>query len=70
MSAVTSDFNHPSKEYVNHISSGLSAEMMNTQNDGQNSGYSRGLRSWIKLVPIQIQFSPVNTQGKADCIMN
>ena len=37
-STVTSDFNHPSKEYINCISSGLSAEMMSTQNNGQNSG--------------------------------
>ena len=69
-STVTSDFNHPSKEYINCISSGLSAEMMSTQNNGQNSGWSCGLWSWIKLVPIQIQFYPVNTPGKADCIMN
>ena len=38
MSAVTSDFNHPSEDYVNYISTDLSAEMMSTQNDGQNSG--------------------------------
>ena len=37
-SVVTSDFNHPSKEHINYISSGLSAEILNTQNDGQNSG--------------------------------
>ena len=69
-STVTSDFNQPRKEYINCISSDLSAEMMSTQNDDQNSGWSRGLRSWIKLVPIQIHISPVNTPGKADCLMN
>ena len=69
-SAVTSDFNQPRKEYINCISSDLSAEMISTQNDGQNSGWSRGLRSWIKLVPIQIHISPVNTPRKADCLMN
>ena len=36
-SAVTIDFNHPSKGYINYISTDLSAEMMSTQNDGQNS---------------------------------
>ena len=43
---------------------------MSTQNDDQNSGWSRGLRSWIQLVPIQIHISPVNTPGKGDCLMN
>ena len=37
-SAVTSSFNHPSKDYVNDISTDLSSQMMATQNDGQNSG--------------------------------
>ena len=37
-SAVTSDFNHPSKDYINHISTDLSTEMTSTQNAGQNSG--------------------------------
>ena len=36
-SAVTSDFNQPSEDYINYISTDLSVEMMNTQNDGQNS---------------------------------
>ena len=31
----TSDFNHPSKDYVNYNSTDLSAEM-STQNDGQS----------------------------------
>ena len=36
--------------YINYYSTGLSAEMMGTQNDGQNSGrQGRGLRSSIKL---------------------
>ena len=38
MSAFTSDFNHPSEDYVNYISTDLSAEMMSTQDDDQNSG--------------------------------
>ena len=38
MSAFTSDFNHPSEDYVNCISTDLSAEMMSTQDDDQNSG--------------------------------
>ena len=37
-SAVTNDFNHPSEDYVNFISTDLSAQMMSTQNNGQNSG--------------------------------
>ena len=37
-SAVTSDFNHPSEDYVTYISTDLSAQMMSTQEDGQNSG--------------------------------
>ena len=36
-SAITNDFNHPIKDYINCISTDLSAEMMSTQNDGQNS---------------------------------
>ena len=32
-SAVTSDLNHPSEDYVNYISTDLSADMMSTQND-------------------------------------
>ena len=32
------NFNHPSEDYINNISTDLSAEMMNTHNDGQNSG--------------------------------
>ena len=37
-STVTSDFNHPSKDYITDVSIYLSTEMMSTQNDGQNSG--------------------------------
>ena len=37
-SAVTSDFNHPSKDYINYFSTDLSAEKMSTQKVGQNSG--------------------------------
>ena len=37
MSALTSDFIHPNKEYINCIFSDLSAEMMSTQNDSQNN---------------------------------
>ena len=51
-SAITNDFNHLSKYYVNFISTDLSAQnaMMSAQNDGQNSGrYSHGFRSWIKF---------------------
>ena len=40
-SAVTNDFNHPSKGYINYISTDLSAEIMSTQNDDQNSGRQR-----------------------------
>ena len=36
-SAVTSDFNHPSEDYVKYICTDLSAEMMSTENEGQNS---------------------------------
>ena len=35
-SAVTNDFNYPSEDYVNFISTDLSAQMISTQNDGQN----------------------------------
>ena len=45
MSTVSNDFNHPSENYVNFISTGLPAQMMSTQNGGQNSGrQSRGFR--------------------------
>ena len=44
-SADANDFNHPSREYVNFMSSDLVTQMMSTQNDDQNSGF----RSWIKL---------------------
>ena len=37
-SADTNDFNHSSKDYVNFISTYLSAQFMSTQNDDQNSG--------------------------------
>ena len=37
-SAVTSDFNHPSEDYINYISTDLSAVTMSIQNDAQNSG--------------------------------
>ena len=37
-SAVTYSFNHPSKDYVNFISTDLSAQMMSTHNDGQSGG--------------------------------
>ena len=37
-SAASSDFSHPSKDYVNYMSTDLSAQMMSTQNDSQNSG--------------------------------
>ena len=36
-SAVTSDFNHPRKDYINYVYRDLSAEMMSTENDAQNS---------------------------------
>ena len=36
-SAVTSDFNHPNEDYVNYISTDLSAKRISTQNYGQNS---------------------------------
>ena len=36
MSAVTNDFNHPSQDYVNFVSTNLSAQMMSTQNYIQN----------------------------------
>ena len=29
---------HTSQDYINYIATDLSAEMMNTKNDGQNSG--------------------------------
>ena len=48
--------------------------MMNTQNDSQNSGReSHGLGFWIQalnIVPTLIQFLPIDTPGKRDCIMN
>ena len=67
-STVTSDFNHPSEDYINYISRALSAEMMCTQNNDQNSG--RSGRYWASnIVPTPIQFSPVNTPGRVDCIM-
>ena len=34
-SAVTTDFNYPSEDYINFISADLSTQMMNTENDGQ-----------------------------------
>ena len=37
-SADTNYFNHPTKDYVNFISTYLSAQMMSTQNDDQNNG--------------------------------
>ena len=37
-SADTNNFNHPSKDYVNFISTDLSAQIMSTPNDDQNSG--------------------------------
>ena len=37
-SADTNYFNHSTKDYVNFISTYLSAQMMSTQNDDQNSG--------------------------------
>ena len=37
MSAVTSDFNPPNEDYINYISTDLTAEMMCAQNDDQNS---------------------------------
>ena len=37
-SADTNYFNHPTKDYVNFISTYLSAQMISTQNDDQNSG--------------------------------
>ena len=37
-SADTNYFNNPTKDYVNFISTYLSAQMMSTQNDDQNSG--------------------------------
>ena len=40
-SATTSDFNHPSEDYVNQISTNLSAQMMSNQNNGQNGGGGR-----------------------------
>ena len=36
-STVTCNFNYTSKDYINHISTDLSVEMVNTQNDGQNT---------------------------------
>ena len=34
---VTCDFNHSRKDNINYISTDLLVEMVNTQNDGQNS---------------------------------
>ena len=36
-SGVTYVFNHPSKGYINYIPADLSAQVMSTQNDDQNS---------------------------------
>ena len=64
-SVVTSGFNHPSEDYINYISTDLTAAMICTQNDDQNSG-----RYWApNIVPKPIQLSPVNTPGGVDCIM-
>ena len=42
-SEVTNDFNHPSEDSVNCVSTDLSTQMISTQNDGQSSGIqSRG----------------------------
>ena len=35
-SAVTNDFNHPSEDYVNFISTDVLVQIMSTQNDGQS----------------------------------
>ena len=35
---VTGDFNYPSEDYTEYISTDLSAETMSTKNDDQNSG--------------------------------
>ena len=35
-STATSDFNHPSEDYMNKSSTDLSAQMMSTQNNGKN----------------------------------
>ena len=37
-SAATNVFNHPNEHYSNFISTYSSIQMMNTQNDDQNSG--------------------------------
>ena len=37
-SAATNVFNHPNEDYSNFISTYSSIQMMNTQNDDQNSG--------------------------------
>ena len=37
-SEVTNDFNHPSEDSVNCVSTDLSTQMISTQNDGQSSG--------------------------------
>ena len=67
-SAVTSNFNRPSEDYINYISTGLSAEMMSTQNDGQTATDS-GRYCASNIVPTPIQLSPVNTPGRVDRIM-
>ena len=36
--AITDGFNRWSEDYVNFVSSDKSAQIMSTQNDGQNSG--------------------------------
>lgn len=36
--AVVTDFNQPVEDYLNYIYTCLSAKMMSTYNDGQNSG--------------------------------
>ena len=58
--AVTSDCNQPSEDYISYISTDLSVEMMNIQNDRKNGGKYCALN----IVPTTIQFFPVNTPGK------
>ena len=43
---------------------------MNTKNDFQNTGRYCSRYYASNIVPTSIQFFPVNTPGKVDCIMN
>ena len=68
------DFNHPSKDYANFVSTHFPAQIMSTQNDDRKKTVAdRAVDSdlTIKLqifVLTPIKFSPVNTSVQVGCI--